>query len=196
MIQRGHHRFPAGSFILPLIGLLVLALSVGGCGKKNEAVETNPEENAPGTTEGVENVDLQEGSFEGEQVGGEELEGEEISGEEAETPAVELLDVFFDYDKYDLSDEARERLNQDGRLLREHKDLRIVIEGHCDERGTVQYNLALGEKRAREAKDYLVSLGIDPSRIDIVSYGKERPFALGHDEEAWAQNRRAHFVVR
>jgi len=72
----------------------------------------------------------------------------------------------------------------------------ITIEGHCDERGTVEYNLALGEKRSGAARDYLVNAGVEASRIQTVSYGKERPFAEGHDETAWAQNRRAHFVLR
>jgi peptidoglycan-associated lipoprotein len=70
------------------------------------------------------------------------------------------------------------------------------IEGHCDERGSAEYNLALGDRRARAVKDYLVSLGVDPARLSTISYGEERPFAMGHDEAAWAQNRRGHFVTR
>jgi len=182
---------------LPLVVLLALVLALGGCGKKNEEVKTNLEAQASEREEGVENVDLQEGSFGGEKVGGEETQSEDLEAqEEAAQPAVVLQDVFFDYDKYDLSDEARERLNQDGRLLRQNTKGVLVLEGHCDERGTVQYNLALGEKRAKEVKEYLANLGIDATRIKIVSYGKERPFALGHDESAWAQNRRVHFVLR
>ena len=95
-----------------------------------------------------------------------------------------------------LTEEAREILSGDGKVLSQTPKLKIVIEGHCDERGTVEYNLALGEKRAMSAKSYLVNYGIEPSRISIVSYGKERPFDPGHNEEAWAKNRRAHFVVQ
>ena len=72
----------------------------------------------------------------------------------------------------------------------------IIIEGHCDERGTNEYNLALGERRANSAKDYIVNLGVEPSRLKTVSYGEEKPFAEGHSEDAWAQNRRAHFVAQ
>ncbi len=196
MIDQGRQRFLTGSSTLFLIPLMVLALALGGCGKKKESVQTNPEAGATETGENLENVDLQQENFPGEELGGQEVEGEDVTEEAEAKPAVMLQDVFFDFDKYDLSEEARERLNQDARILRAQKDVHLVIEGHCDERGTVQYNLALGEKRAREVKDYLVSLDIDPSRIDIVSYGKEKPFALGHDEQSWAQNRRAHFVVR
>jgi peptidoglycan-associated lipoprotein len=110
--------------------------------------------------------------------------------------ASKLRDVFFAFDDYSLTEESRDILASDGKVLAQTAKLRIVIEGHCDERGTVEYNLALGEKRAMSAKNYLVNYGIEPSRISIVSYGKERPFDAGHDEEAWAKNRRAHFVVQ
>jgi peptidoglycan-associated lipoprotein len=120
---------------------------------------------------------------------------EEIADEIA-AAASKLKDVFFAFDDYSLTQEAREILASDGKVLAQTSNLKIVIEGHCDERGTVEYNLALGEKRALSAKNYLVSYGIEPSRISFVSYGKERPFDPGHDEAAWAKNRRAHFVVQ
>jgi len=107
-----------------------------------------------------------------------------------------IKDALFDYDKYDLRDDARQALLDDSRALKERPNIRITIEGHCDERGSEAYNLALGAKRASVAKDFLVAQGIDPARIDIISYGEERPFALGHDETAWQQNRRAHLVMR
>lgn len=108
----------------------------------------------------------------------------------------DLQPAFFDFDSYALRDDARAALDGDAKLLRDNAGAAISIEGHCDERGTVEYNQALGEKRAQAARDYLVAAGIDASRILTVSYGKERPFADGHDESAWAQNRRAHLVVR
>jgi peptidoglycan-associated lipoprotein len=107
-----------------------------------------------------------------------------------------IKDAFFDYDKYDLRDDARQALLDDSRALKARPNIRITIEGHCDERGSEAYNLALGAKRANAAKDFLVAQGIDPARIDTISYGEERPFALGHDESAWQQNRRAHLVMR
>jgi peptidoglycan-associated lipoprotein len=106
-----------------------------------------------------------------------------------------LKDVFFDLDRSEVRSDQREALEQNAGWLRKHAEVRIVIEGHCDERGTAQYNMALGERRAQTVTDYLVALGIQPSRIQVMSYGKERPFAHGHDDQAWAQNRRGHFMV-
>lgn len=113
------------------------------------------------------------------------------------TPAVTVTDLqpaFFDYDSDALRDDARATLDRDAKLLRDNASWKIVIEGHCDERGTVEYNQALGERRAQAARDYLAQAGIDAGRMRIISYGKERPFSDGHDEAAWSQNRRAHFV--
>ncbi len=106
-----------------------------------------------------------------------------------------VKDAFFDYARYDIRLDQRDTLTKDAAWLREHPTVKIVVEGHCDERGTSQYNMALGQQRAEAVKNFLVQLGIDPSRIQIISYGKERPFETGHDEKAWAQNRRDHFLV-
>ena len=110
-------------------------------------------------------------------------------------PVPILEDVFYDYDKSSLSSGSRGTLENNATQLKSATGYSIVIEGHCDERGTIAYNLALGEKRAKAAQDYLVSLGVASRQITVISYGKERPFATGHDEAAWKQNRRAHFVV-
>lgn len=106
-----------------------------------------------------------------------------------------LEDVFFEYDSEQLSREAMEILMENASYIMDNGDFRILIEGHCDERGTIDYNLALGEKRAMSVYDYLKDYGVDPARLQYVSYGKERPFDPGHNERAWAQNRRAHFRV-
>ncbi len=106
-----------------------------------------------------------------------------------------LKDVFFDFDKYNIRTDQKPEANQDGSWLDKWANVKILIEGHCDERGTAAYNMALGEKRASTVREYLETLGVKPDRIQIISYGKERPFAQGHDEEAWAQNRRDHFVI-
>lgn len=106
-----------------------------------------------------------------------------------------LKDIFFGFDKSTIRDDAKPNLNDDLQWLNANPTAQITIEGHCDERGTAEYNLGLGERRAKAAKDYLVAAGIDVRRIKTVSFGKERPFALGHDEAAWKLNRRAHFVV-
>ncbi len=108
----------------------------------------------------------------------------------------ELSPVFFRYDSQALDDAARSVLDRHAKVLRDKPDVRLTIEGHCDERGTVEYNMSLGERRAQAARDYLVAAGVASHRIETISYGRERPFDDGHDEGAWSANRRAHFVVR
>ncbi len=104
-------------------------------------------------------------------------------------------DIHFDFDKYYIRPDAAEILKKKAQWLKEHPEVHLLIEGHCDERGTEEYNLALGERRANSAKEFLVSLGIDPKRISIISYGEERPVDPRSCEEAWAKNRRDHFVI-
>lgn len=106
-----------------------------------------------------------------------------------------LKKVYFDFDKYELKENAREYIKENAKWLKANRDVRILIEGHCDERGTEDYNLALGYKRAKAVKNYLIRLGIAPERIDTVSYGEEFPEDPRHNEEAWAKNRRAVFVI-
>ena len=106
-----------------------------------------------------------------------------------------IRDAFFAFDASTLDADAQEALQQSATWLRSHPEFRIRIEGHCDERGTEQYNLALGNRRADTAASYLATLGVDRSRMQIVSYGEERPFEEGSNETAWAQNRRAHLVL-
>ena len=103
--------------------------------------------------------------------------------------------VFFGFDRADLSPDARAVLEGQAQWLQQYPDVTVQIEGHADERGTRNYNLALGDRRATAASNYLVALGIDPSRISTISYGEERPVALGNNEQAWAQNRRAVTIV-
>jgi len=106
-----------------------------------------------------------------------------------------LADITFDYDSPGLSEAARGTLEKHALWLQNHREAKVLVEGHCDERGTTEYNLALGEKRARAAYDYLRSLGVAAERLRTVSYGKEKPLDPGHNEAAWAKNRRDHFNV-
>ena len=106
-----------------------------------------------------------------------------------------LEDAFFDTDRFDLTPAAREYLAKNAAWLQKHPTISILIEGHCDEHNTREYNLALGERRASAARDYLVFLGIASQRIQIISYGEERPFSFGSNEGSWRLNRRAHFVI-
>ena len=107
----------------------------------------------------------------------------------------EVKDAYYDYDKADIRADARDALSQTAQFLRSYPQLKVVIEGHCDERGSTEYNLALGDRRAAAAKQFLVSLGIPADRMETVSYGKERPFCSASTEACWQQNRRAHFVM-
>ena len=167
-----------------LAGALVLAV---GCGKKPEA-ETDPDFMLGDPTEMIETVP--------------EPVAPEVPIETR--PALDyttmhpseygIEDVFFAFDRYDLDDFSLGVLARNARVLKEHPDVIILIEGHCDERGTVEYNLALGEKRAKAVRDHLVNLGVSGNRLRVTSYGESRPFAMGSDEQAWAQNRRAHFA--
>ena len=106
-----------------------------------------------------------------------------------------VRDAFFDFNKADIRPDARDALTKDAEFLRSYSSVHVTIEGHCDERGSTEYNLGLGQRRAQAAKNYLVSLGISADRIDTVSWGKERPFCTESTEECWQQNRRGHFVM-
>jgi len=161
-------------FIMLTVALLVFTL---GCPKK---VEPPPEPEAPPVVEDTVKVV--------EPPTPPPPEVKPITDEDFHT-------AYFDFDKYNLRPDARAALEFDANILKENPDVTVLIEGHCDERGTVEYNLALGEKRANAARDYLKSLGIDASRMETISYGKEKPVALGHDEKAWQLNRFAKLIV-
>jgi peptidoglycan-associated lipoprotein len=106
-----------------------------------------------------------------------------------------VTDAFFDLDKSDLREDARAALTKDAEFLRSYPQVKVSIEGHCDERGSTEYNLGLGQRRAEAAKNFLISLGVSADRMETTSWGKERPFCTEHDESCWQQNRRAHFVL-
>ncbi len=112
----------------------------------------------------------------------------------AEVPAAALMDINFDFDKYAIRPGDAEKLKGNYDWLKANPNKKVRVEGHCDERGTVEYNLVLGQKRADAAKNYLVNLGVNSDMLETVSYGKERPIDPGHNETAWAKNRRAHFL--
>lgn len=121
---------------------------------------------------------------------------DEIRAEQAASTAAGLRDVFFSYDSWTISEEGRAALSGDAEWLKQNAGTLIKIEGHCDERGTLAYNLVLGEKRAKAVRNYLIELGVPANRMSVVSYGKERPFCTEHAESCYQQNRRGHLVVR
>jgi len=126
---------------------------------------------------------------------------EEVVTEEESDAPPEIINesqfetVYFDFDKFNLRADSKSGLDSNYDLLMQFPDVMVKIEGHCDERGTVEYNLSLGEKRATSCKDYLVGLGVDASRISTISYGKEKPVDGGHSEAAWGKNRRCEFKI-
>ena len=171
--------------LLGLVFLLPVALVLSGCPKKPEVQTAAPAAVAPAPApvpapQPTEETVVVE-------------EKEEVVVEQ--TQEILLQDVFFDFDKSGLRADARQALDENIQALNDNSQARIVVEGHCDDRGTVEYNLALGQRRARAVRDYLVARGIDSDRISTISYGEERPFCLGQDESAWQCNRRGHFVV-
>ncbi len=121
---------------------------------------------------------------------------DEIRSEQAAADAAGLRDVFFGYDSFAISEEGRQALARNAEWIKANPGAQLKIEGHCDERGTSAYNLVLGEKRAKAARNYLVELGVSANRLGVVSYGKERPFCKDHSEACYAQNRRGHVVVK
>ena len=119
----------------------------------------------------------------------------EINGDSDSSKAGSLRTVFFGFNSSTLTSDAKEALSTNAEFLKENTDVEVQVEGHCDEKGGVQYNLALGENRAKAVKRYLTAMGVNSSRISTISFGKERPLAFGHDEDSWGQNRRGNFVI-
>ena len=124
-----------------------------------------------------------------------ERERERLLREQDGTVETAMNDVNFDYDSYAINSSELPKINAVGNYMKKNRETKIVAEGHCDERGTVEYNLALGQKRAEAVKAYLVKMGVDGDRISAISFGKEVPVDPGHAEDAWARNRRAHFKI-
>ncbi|HHO76541.1 MAG TPA: peptidoglycan-associated lipoprotein Pal [Deltaproteobacteria bacterium] len=174
--------------IIPIV-VLSLFFFMAGCSKSgvDQVEEITPPETgatteAPGME--IEMPDVEEGV-------------DVAAGATMEEAMANFQDiaVYFDFDRFSLSPEARKALAEKASFLNAHPEIKIRIEGHCDERGTREYNLALGERRAKSAQDYLIFLGINPARVSTISYGEERPVDPASNEAAWSKNRRAEFVI-
>ena len=180
-----------------LISLMVVlaVVAVGGCKKKKP--NTTPDMTITPTT--VEPQPQEVSSAPEPTIGGDEtpnpFDQDIVTANEAAISQGLLGDVFFDYDAYELRQDARDRLAQNARFLTSHPEFILTIEGHADERGTNDYNLNLGDRRANAAKEYLSTLGVSGDRLRTVSYGEERPFCGESSEDCWQQNRRAHFTI-
>lgn len=200
------------SYIVSVIFILCMGLILMGCPKKT-VVKEEPSARAEAAKIEAERI-AKEREREAKEREAREKEAERLKEEQARkefekslvakrTPGIEgevfesslLKPIFFDFDKYDIRPGDAEILKANSAILKKFPSVKIQIEGHCDERGTNEYNLALGERRANSTKKYLISLGIAGDRISTISYGEERPLDPGHNEEAWAKNRRAHFLI-
>lgn len=176
-----------------LYGMLCLALGLTACAKKT-VTDTSADMNKAKVSS--EDEAARQRQLEEERRRQAELEEQQRRAAAMAAVKEEVANmIFFDFDKYDLKPEAREVLQKKAQILKENAALKIIIAGNCDERGTEEYNLALGERRARAAYEYLVLLGIEAGRMSIVSYGEERPLDPGHTEAAWAKNRRDEFTI-
>ncbi|MDE2484414.1 MAG: peptidoglycan-associated lipoprotein Pal [candidate division NC10 bacterium] len=190
------------------ITLALVALFLTGCPKRPEVVESVPKPSEVGTlapkvaapegksptevaAESPEAKPTETGAVPEAKIAEAEVKPEASSGVQAS----EVKDIYFDFDRSAIREDSKTLLNENVEWFRKNSAAKATIEGHCDERGSSEYNLALGERRARAARDYLVAAGVAASRISTISFGKERPFVLGHDESAWKWNRRAHFVL-
>jgi len=185
-----------------IVGILVFMLCVGlimvGCPKKTVVKEEPPIKKEEGLTkpEAERTKEMKPKEEQGAKEFEKSLVAKKEPGIEGEVLETRLLkDIHFDFDKYNIRSGDSEILNENATLLKKYPKIKIQIEGHCDERGTVEYNLALGERRANATKKYLVWLGVSADRISTISYGKEKPLDPGHNEEAWAKNRRAHTII-
>jgi len=196
------HRKDVG--ILAAVLMVFFLVSIYGCAKKTPTAEGEAQKVIP--TEEVTSggqaagqggnetavPGIEESGLEGGAGAVKQKEEPEISEGRTSAP---LLPIYFDFDRYNIRGDMVSRMEQNGRYLLDNPDIRIQVQGNCDERGTNEYNIALGEKRAKSAKDFLVNMGLDPNRIDTVSFGEERPLDPGHNEDAWAKNRRDDFVI-
>jgi peptidoglycan-associated lipoprotein len=183
-------------FIIFTILILCIGLMITGCPKKTvvkeepsvkkeEAAKVEAERAAKGREAEAAKKELEKSLVAKKEPG--------IEGEVFESSL--LKDIYFDFDKYDIRPGDMAILKGNAELLKKYHKVKIQIEGHCDERGTNEYNLALGERRGNSTRNYLLSIGVSPERISIISYGEERPLDSGHTEDAWTKNRRAHTII-
>ena len=188
------------AMFLILPGLLFTVSCAKKTVKTEEAAMAAPEQSGAQSQQEQEQAEMA-GKQQAEMEKQRAMEAEKIAMEEAARQAMlaqqqfEAENIYFEFDSSALLTAAQQTLKRKAEYLRENPQLRVTIEGHCDERGTNEYNLALGDRRSNSAKSFLVDLGIGPGRLTTISYGEERPLDPRHNEEAWAKNRRCEFVI-
>jgi peptidoglycan-associated lipoprotein len=187
--------------------LAIAGILMGGCAHKGivkETEPTQPQKQMSASEQAQKQSNANQRQNRGSQQ--EDVTSKEVSGAASKTAPGDVLsmiremqkkmqDIHFDFDKYAIHNEDKPALERVAQILRTNSGMKVDVEGNCDERGTIEYNLALGDRRATAAKEYLTALGIQPGRMDTVSYGKEKPLCTEHNEACWAKNRRDHFVV-
>ena len=180
-----------------LVLAVILSVAAFGCAEKKAAAPAVQQEVQPQEMKQPQAKAPEEPGKAPEKISEQQMamvESKEIPLKTEELSGI-FKDIYFDFDRYEMREDAKPILKSVADYLRKNTSYKILIEGHCDERGTSEYNLGLGDRRARATKDYLVSLGVSSSRIDTISYGKEKPACSEHTEDCWTRNRRAHFVV-
>ncbi len=170
--------------VLPLLA----AFTLSSCGNKNRKTGAGPSADMTAETVTVPSMEITESTDTASTEGN-------IRGGEFQ-PQADLKTVNFGFDRYELSEDARKTLQANAALLKARKDWSVLVEGHCDDRGTVEYNLALGQKRAKAVRDYYVRLGVPESSVGTISYGEEKPLCTEQTDACWAENRRAETKVR
>ena len=174
------------------IGVLALFFFAAGCASRLRTKKEIPAK--PVNMEGLATKEQQAAALQGKAIPATKLQG--VAREPATMEEKQVFEtIHFDFDKSDIRQDARIVLEKIAVYLKNHRKVKVSFEGHCDERGTSEYNMALGERRSLSARRYMVSLGIAPERLGTVSYGAEKPLDSGHDETAWAKNRRCEFKI-
>ena len=191
---------------------LVLAAGIGAPGCKPKPVDTVPADEVTGSEQaepadggadrdtgsddGPPATEVDDGGFDSQRIDEDDVDRGELSRADVQNIVQEQLrTVFFGYDQSDLSETTRRVLETNAKILSLNPGIDVVVEGHCDERGTIEYNLALAQRRAESVREYLTSLGVEADRLRTISYGEERPVDTGNSESAWSRNRRAAFMV-
>ncbi len=178
-----------------LFGLMIAGLVATGCAHK-QSIQNGPQagQETPAASKSQAGQNEKQNASQGP-VTSKDLSGGEVKTSAEEAAGTKIPDIHFDFDKYSLHADAKPVLREVAGILLKHSGMKIVIEGNCDEKGTVEYNMALGDRRAGEAKTALIALGVPANRIETVSYGKEKPLCHESNDKCWAQNRRDHFVL-
>jgi peptidoglycan-associated lipoprotein len=187
------------SFKLCLVLIVMSLMLVVSCGKKKVETDVKPAADAAATETPKDDASANAAADTATDEGTANMAGEDDGKKEAVEAVkpmrtVDVTDIYFDFDSSDILGSQTAALEAKAQSLKANPNKKITIEGHCDERGTNEYNLALGDRRAARTKSYLEKLGISASRMDTVSFGEEKPAVVGHTEEAWEKNRRAHFA--